>query len=30
MTLVAYIVVLAVALPYWALVGEPLRVAPTP
>lgn len=29
MTLVAYLVVLVVALPYWALVGEPLRVFPT-
>jgi anion transporter len=26
MTLVAYLVVLAVALPYWAMVGEPLRL----
>lgn len=26
MTLVAYVVVVAVALPYWALVGEPLRL----
>jgi anion transporter len=30
MTLVAYVVVLVVALPYWALVGEPLRVLPGP
>jgi hypothetical protein len=30
MTLVAYIVVLVVALPYWAMVGEPLRVSPAP
>jgi anion transporter len=28
MTLVAYIVVVVVALPYWALVGEPLRLLP--
>jgi anion transporter len=28
MTLVAYLVVLAVALPYWVLVGEPLLVQP--
>jgi sodium-dependent dicarboxylate transporter 2/3/5 len=28
MTLVAYLVVLIVALPYWALVGEPLRMLP--
>ena len=26
MTLIAFIVVLAVALPYWSLVGEPLRI----
>jgi di/tricarboxylate transporter len=26
MTLVAYLVVLAVALPYWAAVGEPLQL----
>jgi hypothetical protein len=26
MTLVAYLVVLVVALPYWSAVGEPLRV----
>jgi len=25
MTLVAFLVVLGVALPYWAAVGEPLR-----
>jgi len=25
MTLVAYVVILAVALPYWAMVGVPLR-----
>jgi anion transporter len=30
MTLVAYIVVLTVALPYWAMVGEPLRLSPGP
>ena len=30
MTLVAYVVVLAVALPYWATVGEPLRLSTTP
>jgi anion transporter len=30
MTLAAYVVVLAVALPYWALVGEPLRLTPAP
>ena len=30
MTLVAYVVVLAVALPYWAMVGEPLRPRPGP
>jgi hypothetical protein len=30
MTLVAYIVVLTVALPYWAMVGEPLRLSPVP
>jgi di/tricarboxylate transporter len=30
MTLIAYVVVLGVALPYWALVGEPLRLSPTP
>jgi anion transporter len=30
MTLVAYIVVLIVALPYWAMVGEPLRLSPGP
>jgi anion transporter len=30
MTLVAYLVVLAVALPYWALVGEPLQVGTRP
>lgn len=28
MTLVAYLVVLAVAVPYWGLVGEPLRLPP--
>ena len=28
MTLVAYLVVLFVALPYWAAVGEPLRLIP--
>jgi solute carrier family 13 (sodium-dependent dicarboxylate transporter), member 2/3/5 len=28
MTVVAYLVVLLVALPYWAAVGEPLRVQP--
>jgi sodium-dependent dicarboxylate transporter 2/3/5 len=28
MTLVAYVVVLTVALPYWAMVGEPLRLSP--
>jgi anion transporter len=28
MTLVAYIVVLAVALPYWTMLGEPLRLSP--
>ncbi len=26
MTLIAFVVVLAIALPYWSLVGEPLRV----
>ncbi|MBI3915495.1 MAG: anion permease [Betaproteobacteria bacterium] len=26
MTLIAFVVVLAVALPYWSLVGEPLRI----
>jgi len=30
MTLAAYVVVLAVALPYWALVGEPLRLRTGP
>ena len=30
MTLVAYVVVLCVALPYWAMVGEPLRLRATP
>jgi anion transporter len=30
MTLVAYVVVLAVALPYWAIVGEPLRLSTGP
>lgn len=30
MTLVAYLVVLAVALPYWAIVGEPLRLSTGP
>jgi hypothetical protein len=30
MTFVAYVVVLAVALPYWAMVGEPLRLSPGP
>lgn len=30
MTLVAYVVVLGVALPYWALVGEPLQVGARP
>lgn len=29
MTLVAYLVVLVVALPYWGLVGEPLRLLPS-
>ena len=28
MTLVAYVVVLTVALPYWAMVGEPWRFSP--
>jgi sodium-dependent dicarboxylate transporter 2/3/5 len=28
MTLVAFVVVLVIALPYWALVGEPLRLRP--
>jgi solute carrier family 13 (sodium-dependent dicarboxylate transporter), member 2/3/5 len=28
MTLVAYLVVLVVALPYWAAVGEPLVIGP--
>ena len=27
MTLIAFVVVLAIALPYWRLVGEPLKVA---
>ena len=26
MTLIAFVVVLAVALPYWSMVGEPLRI----
>jgi hypothetical protein len=26
MTLIAFVVVLAIALPYWAAVGEPLRI----
>ena len=26
MTLIAFVVVLAIALPYWSLVGEPLRI----
>jgi di/tricarboxylate transporter len=26
MTLIAFVVVLAVALPYWSLVGEPLHI----
>jgi len=30
MTLVAYIVVLTMALSYWAMVGEPLRLSPGP
>lgn len=30
MTLVAYATVLLIALPYWALVGEPLRLGMTP
>jgi di/tricarboxylate transporter len=30
MTLVAYVVVLTVALPYWAMVGEPLRLSSGP
>lgn len=30
MTLVAYLTVLLIALPYWALIGEPLRVWSTP
>ncbi len=30
MTLVAYLIVLAVALPYWAIVGEPLRLLAAP
>ena len=30
MTLVAYVVVLVVALPYWAMVGESLRLSPAP
>ena len=30
MTLVAYLVVLAVALPYWGLIGEPLPLRPGP
>lgn len=30
MTLAAYVVVLAVALPYWASVGEPLRLSTGP
>ena len=30
MTLVAYLTVLLIALPYWALVGEPLRIESTP
>ena len=30
MALVAYVVVLAVALPYWAMVGEPLRLSAAP
>jgi solute carrier family 13 (sodium-dependent dicarboxylate transporter), member 2/3/5 len=30
MTLVAYVVVLTVALPYWAMVGAPLRLGPGP
>ena len=30
MTFVAYVVVLAVALPYWAMVGEPLRLSVGP
>jgi hypothetical protein len=29
-SLVAYVVVLTVALPYWAIVGEPLRLSPGP
>ena len=28
MTLVAYVVVLLIALPYWAAVGEPLLMSP--
>ena len=30
MTLVAFVVVLAIALPYWAAIGEPLRIGPAP
>ena len=30
MTFVAYVVVLTVALPYWAMVGEPLRLSAGP